>query len=383
MKTTMNFLIPNLGSTSVKYQILEMPSERVLAKGRMERVTNYREAIERIRTDASYVDAVVLKAAHGGPRYRGTFVVDQDVIAAMRQFTPAAAVHNTIYLAVIEALQQAMPGVPIVASFEPEFHATRPDYTRLYGVPNEWLKDGVMKYGFHGASHEFIAGRMAQLVGRQARLVSCHLGGSSSVCAISGGRSVDTTMGFSPQSGLENATRPGDVDIFAVLYMMERHGWGVHDIQRQLAKGGGLAGISGIEGGDVRDLEVAAAKGNQRAALALEIFAYEVKKSIGAFAATLGGLDAISFTGGIGENSARLRAACCQGLEFLGIRLDPAKNESGEGDRPVSADDSRVSVWVIGTNEELMIARRAFRLLSSAEEPRDLHREFVKSRSTT
>jgi acetate kinase len=349
----------------------------------MERVTNYREAIERIRTDASYVDAVVLKAAHGGPRYRGTFVVDQDVIAAMRQFTPAAAVHNTIYLAVIEALQQAMPGVPIVASFEPEFHATRPDYTRLYGVPNEWLKDGVMKYGFHGASHEFIAGRMAQLVGRQARLVSCHLGGSSSVCAISGGRSVDTTMGFSPQSGLENATRPGDVDIFAVLYMMERHGWGVHDIQRQLAKGGGLAGISGIEGGDVRDLEVAAAKGNQRAALALEIFAYEVKKSIGAFAATLGGLDAISFTGGIGENSARLRAACCQGLEFLGIRLDPAKNESGEGDRPVSADDSRVSVWVIGTNEELMIARRAFRLLSSAEEPRDLHREFVKSRSTT
>ena len=363
----MNFLIPNLGSTSVKYQILEMPSEKVLIKGCMERVTNYSEAIEKIRSDSSdkSIDAVVLKAAHGGPRYRGTFIVDQNVMASIRQFIPAAAVHNKIYLAAIEAFQQVMPGVKIVCSFEPEFHATRPEYTRLYGVPNEWLEDGVMKYGFHGASHQFISERMTAILGRPPRLVSCHLGGSSSVCAIAEGRSMDTTMGFSPQSGLENAMRPGDLDIFAVLYMMERHGWSIDEVQRQLATWGGLAGISGIAGGDIRDLEQAATQGNERAVLALEVFAYGVKKSIGSFAAALGGLDAIAFTGGIGENSARLRASCCRGLEFLGVRLDPKKNENGGGDRAVSADDSRVAIWAIGTNEELTIARRAFRVLSA------------------
>jgi acetate kinase len=359
-----NVLIPNLGSTSVKYQILEMPSEKVLAKGRIERVTDYREAIAQISTEDAHVDAVVLKAAHAGPAYRGTFVVDEGVIAAMRQFRLAAALHNTIYLSAIEAFRQLMPGVPIVASFEPQFHATMPEHARLYGVPDEWRKEGVVRYGFHGASHQFIAERMAELAGRHLRLVSCHLGGSSSVCAIVNGRSVDTTMGFSPQSGLENATRPGDLDIFAVLYMMERRGWSIDEVQRQLTNGGGLAGMSGVEGGDVRDLEAAAAAGSHPAALALQLFAYQVKKTIGAFTAGMGGLDAVAFTGGIGENSASLRAACCDGLQFLGIELDDAKNASGSGDRAVSAAGSRVSVWAIATNEELIIARRAFRLLA-------------------
>jgi len=359
-----NVLIPNLGSTSVKYQILEMPSEKVLAKGRIERVTDYREAIAQIRTEDARVDVVVLKAAHAGPAYRGTFVVDEGVIAAMRQFRLAAALHNTIYLSAIEAFRQAMPGVPIVASFEPQFHATMPDHARLYGVPDEWRKEGVVRYGFHGASHQFIAERMAEITGRRLRLVSCHLGGSSSVCAVVDGRSVDTTMGFSPQSGLENATRPGDLDIFAVLYMMERRGWSIDEVQRQLTNGGGLAGMSGVEGGDVRDLEAAAAAGSRPAALALQLFAYQVKKTIGAFAAGMGGLDAVAFTGGIGENSASLRSACCDGLQFLGIELDEAKNASGSGDRAVSAAGSRVSVWAIATNEELVIARRAFRLLA-------------------
>src|SRR5437763_850803 len=192
------------------------------------------------------------------------------------------------------------------------------------------------------------------MLGRAGKLVSCHLGGSSSMCAIQGGRSVDTTMGFSPQSGLENATRHGDLDVFAVLYMMERHGWGTEEVRRQLAKGGGLAGISGVEGGDVRDLESAAARGNRRAELALEVFVYQVKKTIGAFAAAMGGLDAVAFTGGIGENSARLRAACCQGLEFLGIELDAGRNEQGAGDRAVSTERSRVSLFALSTNEELV-----------------------------
>ncbi len=359
----MNLLIPNLGSTSLKYQILDMPAEAVLARGRMERVTDYRDAIAQVRTAGVRIDAVALKAVHAGPNYRGTFLVDSGVIATMEEFLPAAPAHNAIYLTAIHAFQEAMPGVPLVAAFEPEFHATIPEYARHYGVPHAWRAEGVVRYGFHGASHEYIAGRAAAILGGAPRLVSCHLGGSSSVCAIAGGRSVDTTMGFSPQSGLENATRHGDLDVFAVLFMMERHGWPVEEVRRQLARGGGLAGLSGIAGGDVRDLEQAAAGGHAGAALALDVLAYEVRKTIGAYAAAMGGLDAVAFTGGIGENSARLRAACCRGLGFLGIELDDAANETGAGDRVVSSSAARVKVLVLATNEELIVARRAYRAL--------------------
>ena len=358
----MNLLIPNLGSTSLKYQILEMPAEKALAKGRLERVSDYRDAIARIATGEVKVDAIALKAVHAGPKYRGTFVVDEGVVAALRQFLPAAPAHNAIYLTAIDAFREAMPGVPIVAAFEPEFHATMPEYARLYGVPGQWLEEGVAKYGFHGASHQYIAERAAAMLGRKPKLVSCHLGGSSSMCAIVDGHSIDTTMGFSPQSGLENATRHGDLDVFSVLYMMERHNWTCEEVRRQLAKGGGLAGLSGVEGGDVRDLEAA---GTPRAAMALDVFTYQVKKTIGAYAAAMGGLEAIAFTGGIGENSARLRGKCCAGLEFLGVRIDPAKNASGGGDRIVSADGAPVAVLALATNEELIVARRAWRCLTS------------------
>jgi len=360
-----NILVPNLGSTSLKYQLIAMPEEMVLSKGRLERVSDYRSAIAQISTGSQPITAIALKAVHAGPRYRGTFIVDQGVVEALRRFLPAAPAHNAVYLTAIEAFQQAMPGVPIVAAFEPEFHATMPEYARTYGVPGAWLDDGVVKLGFHGASHQYIAERVAALLGREARLVSCHLGGSSSMCAIDRGRSVDTTMGFSPQSGLENATRHGDLDVFAVLYMMERHGWGTEEVRRQLAQGGGLAGLSGVAGGDVRDLETAAAAGSDRARLALDVFAYQVKKTIGAFAAAMGGLDAVAFTGGIGENSAPLRAACCRGLEFLGVRIDEARNTGGSGDRIVSPQGSPVTVLALATNEELIVARRAFRRLSS------------------
>lgn len=360
----MNLLIPNLGSTSLKYQILEMPSEAVLGKGRLERVANYRDAIQTIGTGDTPIDAIALKAVHAGPKYRGTFVVDGGVVDALRQFLPAAPAHNAIYLTAIEAFQEAMPGVPIVAAFEPEFHATMPEHARLYGVPGPWLDDGVAKYGFHGASHQYVSERVAGMLGRPVRLVSCHLGGSSSMCAIDRGRSVDTTMGFSPQSGLENATRHGDLDVFAVLYMMERHGWSTEEVRTQLAKGGGLAGLSGVAGGDLRDIEAAATEGSRRAGLALEVFAYQVKKTIGAYAAAMGGLDVVAFTGGIGENSARLRTACCSGLGFLGIELDAEANEKQSGDREVSARGSQVSVIALATNEELVVARRAYRCLT-------------------
>jgi len=198
------------------------------------------------------------------------------------------------------------------------------------------------------------------MLGGPLRLVSCHLGGSSSLCAIDRGRAIDTTMGFSPQSGLENATRHGDLDVFAVLFTMERKGWSVEEVRRQLASEGGLAGLSGIAGGDVRDLEASPA---EAARLALAVFSYQVKKTIGAYAAAMGGLDAVAFTGGIGENSAALRAACCEGLDFLGVRLDREQNENGRGDRLVSPAGSPVSVLALATNEELIVARRAHALL--------------------
>jgi acetate kinase len=360
----MNILVPNLGSTSLKYQLLEMPAERTLAKGRLERVTDYATAIQQIQTGDARIDAVAFKAVHGGPRYRGTFLADEELFRAMEEFLPAAPVHNAIYLAGMRAFRDAMPGVPLVAAFETEFHATMPDYAREYGVPRSWRERGVARYGFHGASHQFVAGRVPELLGRaadQLRIVSCHLGGSSSVCAIERGRSVDTTMGFSPQSGLENATRHGDLDVFAVLFMMQREGWGPPEVSEQLAKGGGLAGLSGIAGGDVRDLEAA---DTPDARLALAVFSYGVRKTIGAYAAAMGGLDAVAFTGGIGENSARLRAACCAGLEFLGVELDPAANERGAGDRVVSSAGARVAVVTLATDEERIVARRAYRVLA-------------------
>ncbi len=363
---TVNILVPNLGSTSLKWQLLKLPEETVAARGRAERVSDYAAAIGAIDTGGAPIEAIALKAVLAGPDYRGTFVVDAGVIAALERYLPASPVHNRIYLDAIRAFQQVMPATPIVAAFETEFHRTMPEHVCRYGVPARWHDaHGVRRYGFHGASHQFIATRVPEMLGRPVpRLVSCHLGGSSSMCAIRDGESVDTTMGFSPQSGLENATRHGELDAFAVLTVMEREGLTNEQTRKELASSGGLAGLSGLPGGDVRDLEAAALEGNENARLALNVFSYQVKKNIGAYTAAMGGLDAIAFTGGIGENSARLRAQICAGLECLGVRLDPKNNEEGSGDRIVSAADSRVTVLILATNEELVVARRAYKLLS-------------------
>jgi acetate kinase len=363
----MNLLVPNLGSTSLKYQVLEMPDERVVARGRVERVENYHAAIAEIRTGGGAIDAVAFKAVHAGPDYRGTYRLDAALLEAMERYLPAAPVHNRIYIDAMRAFAESLPGVPLVAAFETEFHRTMPAAARTYGVPADWRAAGIEHYGFHGASHEFISRRAPEFLGRPVgglRLVSCHLGGSSSICAIDSGRSVDTTMGFSPQSGLENATRHGDLDVFAVLFMMERRGWTAAQVREQLARLSGLAGLSGVAGGDARDIQAAAAAGSADAALALEVFSYQVRKTIGAYAAALGGLDAVAFTGGIGENSAELRAACCEGLEFLGISIDPVANTAGGGDRLVSHHGAPVAVLALATNEELVVARRVWRVLS-------------------
>jgi acetate kinase len=394
-------LIPNLGSTSLKYQLLETENEAVLARGKIDRiggaesqiicweagsaqewrsaaqVPDHRAAIkiliERLGglgTGAGAgggIAAVGFKAVHGGPRYCGSFLIDDDLLAAMQEFVPVAPVHNPVYIQAMQIFRDILPGVPMVAVFETGFHATIPEHASTYGVPHEWReKYGVRRYGFHGSSHRYISQRVPEVLcrpGRDLRIVSCHLGGSSSITAIQGGKSVDTSLGFSLQSGLEQSSRSGDLDPFVVLYLMEKEKLSIAEITQALCKKSGLLGISGISN-DVRDLEKGAAEGNPRAALALEVFIYEVKKYIGAYAAALGGLDALAFAGGIGENSWHVRQEVCSGLEYLGIHLNPAINRApAPGDHVISLPCSRVAVLVVYTNEELMVARETVRVL--------------------
>jgi acetate kinase len=390
-------LVPNLGSTSLKYQLIDMDGERVLARGKIERigsplaivttwdaagksaqataaVPDHRAAIQtlldRLRGGAqpTAIDAVGFKAVHGGPRYRGSFLVTDELLEAMKEFVPVAPVHNPVYIQAMQVFREVLPGVPMVAVFEPGFHRTIPERASVYGVPFEWLeKYGVRRYGFHGSSHRYISQRVPEVLGRSAaglRLVSCHLGGSSSICAIRDGKSLDSSFGFSAQSGMEHAARCGELDPFAVLHVMEKEKLTTAQMRELLSKKSGLLGISGVSS-DLRDIEEAAAQGNTRAALAIEVLVYEIKKYIGAFAAALGGLDAVAFAGGIGENSWQVRQEVCRGLEFLGLRLDDEKNRApGSNDRIISSPDSHVAVLVIYTNEEIIVARETVRVLA-------------------
>lgn len=394
----MKILVPNLGSTSLKYQLLDMNGEEVLARGKIERigseqaivttwgadgnstqitvsVPNHRAAIqlliESLGSGASPVgiDAVGFKAVHGGPRYRGSFVVDDDLLEAMEEFVPVASIHNPVYIQAMQIFREFLPGVPMVAVFEPGFHITIPDRAAVYGIPFEWTqKYGIRRYGFHGSSHRYVSERVPQILRRPAaglRLVSCHLGGSSSICAIQDGKSVDSSFGFSAQSGLQHATRSGDLDPFAVLYLMEKENLSADQVSSILSKKSGLLGISGVSS-DLRDIEEAAEKGNERAQLAVDVLVYEVKKFIGAFAAAMDGLDAVAFAGGIGENSWRLREAVCRDMRFLGILLDEdASRKPARGDRMISSPESGVAVLVVCTNEEIVVARETVRVLSA------------------
>ena len=360
----MKILVANLGSTSLKIKLLEMDTERLMAEFHLERIgSNYSTMIYRAAgSDAiqgeisapSYekairyvldlfidekdgcldsfddLDGIGFKSVHAGDFY-GPALVNDEVIALMRCYSQAAPSHNPVYIEAMQILRDILPDIPQVAVFETHFHRTIPDYAWIYSVPYEWYqKYGIRRYGFHGASFRYLAERVPRIFDRseiELRFVACHLGGSSSVCAIHNGASIDTSMGFTPQAGIPMGQRSGDFDPFVVPYIMEKEGMSTSEMQSMLSKHGGLLGISGISS-DVRDLEEDAAQGNSRARLALEAFAYAVKKYIGAYAAALGGLDALVFSGGIGENSPAMPRPHMPRVGVFGGRVK-SKNKCG------------------------------------------------------
>jgi acetate kinase len=403
----MNILVANLGSTSFKYRLFDLPeragdagAERELARGGVERIgaaasrvsasiggrtveavkpvpdhaVALQAALEQLTApggplgSVDEVAAVGFKAVHGG-RVGGVVRVSAEVLEAMEEMAAVAPAHNPPYVRAMRLLGERMPGVPLVAAFETGFHATIPDRNALYAVPTDWVdRHLVRRWGFHGASHRFVAGRLAELVPAGRRAISCHLGGSSSVCWIKDGRSVGTSMGMSPQSGLPQNNRAGDFDAFALLHVAKQTGRGFEDLLAELSGKAGLAGMSGTSG-DMRDLEEAAAAGSARARTAIDVYVASIRHWLGAGIVELGGLDAIGFAGGIGENSPLTRAAVVAGLSELGIALDPEHNAARTGgERAIHAASSRVAIWVIPTNEELIVARQARDLLAADRE---------------
>ena len=397
----MKILVANLGSTSFKYRLYDMAEgqpETLLARGAVERIGSDRAKVttklpggdvEAVRPvldhgdavklalealtdpatgvlrDAGEVAAIGFKAVHAKD-VSGVQLVTEKVLAAMEAFADVTPAHNPPYIRAMRLLGERFPHLPLVAAFETGFHRTIPEANQRYAIPDEWATThGIRRWGFHGASHRFIAGRMAELAGRDdLKLISCHLGGSSSLCASRGGKSVATTMGMSPQTGLPQNNRVGDFDVFALPAILRATGQTLDQVLDTLANHSGLLGVGGA-GNDLRDIEAAAEAGHERANLALDVFVGSVRHYLGAYLVELGGADAVVFTGGIGENSTLIRERVCRDLDWFGIKLDPDRNHAGPIERVVSADDSRVALWTVPTNEEIVVARQARDLLVS------------------
>jgi acetate kinase len=370
----MVILVANLGSTSFKYKLLDMDSGGAeLARGAYERI-GQKDSPYKAHGDVLDVilqslpqkpDAIGFKAVHGGP-ISGAVRVSDEVLATMEQFADVAPAHNPPYIAAMRAFRQKLPNVPQVAAFETAFHQTIPLSRQVYAIPHEWTeKLGIRRYGFHGASHRYVATRVAELVGRDAarRIISCHLGGSSSVCAIENGKSVANSFGMTAQSGLPQNNRVGDFDPFALMKLLKQ-GISLDEIFRRLGKEGGLLGMSGVSP-DMRDIERAAATGNARAKLAIEAFVESVRHYIGAFLVVLGGCDVLAFTGGMGENGTTLREAICKNLDFAGLILDPQKNQTRGKEERISKLESTGDIWIVPTNEELIVARQTESVLNA------------------
>ena len=396
----MKILIANLGSTSLKWRLFDFSNsaEKLLHKGGFERVTDYPKAIEDCLAELKNAGAIADEkelAAVGfktviAKNVTGCVRFDDTVLAAMEAYNGLAPAHNPPYITGIRLFAKRVPSVPLVGLFETAFYQFAPEAMMRYAVPDSWHEIGVRRWGFHGASHKFIAERSAELLGRNdvaaraqnlylnggksavdgdsLRVISCHLGGTSSITAILNGVAIGNSLGMSPQSGLPHNNRVGDLDAEALPYAVKTLGITIEEAQRQLAKEGGLKGLSGGLSNDIRDIQEAAAKGNAKAQLALDVFISEARRWIGGYFFQLNGADAIVFTAGIGENRAELRAAICSNLDQLGIVLDAEKNNSTRATEAViSAATSRVKVLVIPTNEELVVARETKRLLENSQ----------------
>ena len=389
----MKVLVINCGSSSLKYQLIDMEKEEVLAKGLCERIgidgrlkheaigkekfvseaplKDHNDAIQAVLnalldsehgviTSMKEIDAVGHRVAHGGDHFKKSVLITPEVKKYITDFIELAPLHNPANLTGIEVCEKLMPGVPMVAVFDTAFHQTMPEKAFLYAIPYKYYeKYKIRKYGFHGTSHKYVSQECAKMMDipiENLKIITCHLGNGGSVTAVQGGISIDTSMGFTPLDGIAMGTRSGSIDAAAVLFLMRKEGLSIDEMDRILNKESGVYGISGVSS-DFRDIEEAENEGNQRAAIALETFAYRVAKTIGEYVATMNGVDAIVFTAGLGENSGPTRQLICNYLGYLGIELDSYKNSLRGKEIEITTKQSRVQVFVIPTNEELVIAR--------------------------
>ena len=385
----------------MKYRLLDMPAGKLLCKGLLERigqggtVLNHSRGEEKyvfdepdvhnhldgikvvlgklldakvgVLKDASEIDAVGHRTVHGGEMFASSVLIDGEVISMIRKCIPLAPLHNPANLAGIEATIALLPDVPQVAVFDTAFHQTMPEFAFMYALPYElYEKHQLRRYGFHGTSHRYVSAKACEMLGldmARMKIITCHLGNGSSVAAIDRGRSVDTSMGFTPLEGLIMGTRCGDLDPSVHKFLMETEGIGIVEVDNILNKQSGLLGISGV-GSDIRDVQKATREGNRRARLAIRMFCYRIKKYIGAYAAAMGGLDVLIFTGGIGENNPRIRAEVCGRLKFMGIEIDHVSNRTTGETKVVSGDKSCVKVLAVLTDEEFVIASDTYEIIT-------------------
>ena len=396
----MKILVLNCGSSSLKYQLIDMETEEVMAKGYLEKIglddsflthnvngekhkiekkiSNHEEGIKLVIEqlldkdygvikDLSEIDGVGHRVVHGGEKFSGSVVITDEVEEAIKECIPLAPLHNPAGITGIEACKKAIPGVPMVGVFDTAFHQTIPEKAYMYAIPYEYYeKYGIRKYGFHGTSHRFVSQRVAEIIGKpieDLKIIACHLGQGASLCAIKNGKSVETTMGLTPLAGVPMGSRSGDIDPSIVTFLMKNENLTCDEMDNILNKKSGKLGLSGISIDD-RDIEAAAKEGNKRAELAIENFTYQVAGYIGKLACQMGGVDVITFAGGVGENGIEAREQILSYLEFLGVKLDKERNNCRGKEVEISTDDSKIKVYVVPTNEELMIARDTRDLIS-------------------
>ena len=395
----MKILVLNCGSSSLKYQLINMETEEVLASGKYERIGedeafithkvngqkieiknpayNHSEAIDftlKQLTNPEYkvidsldeISAIGHRLVHGGEKINKSVIITDEVVEVLKECIDLAPLHNPAGIIGIEACKKVMPGKPMVGVFDTAFHQTMPKERYIYPIPYEYYKKyGIRKYGFHGTSHMYVSQRLAEIVGKdisELKIVTCHLGQGSSICAVEGGKSVDTSMGLTPLAGIPMVTRSGDLDPSVVTFLMKKEGWTVEEAENMLNKKSGVQGISGLAP-DFREIEAASYGENERAAIAIEKFKYEIASYIAKYAVAMNGVDYIVFTGGVGENQINIRRGICEKLEFMGVKIDVEANNVRGEEKEISAPDSKVKVYLVPTNEELMIAKETARLI--------------------